>query len=122
NSGDTKFTVDASDLVAGGSVIGGGGNDTLTVVGTAFDLTGTTLTGVEILKTSTSLATTFTVDQADLVAGGSVVGSSGIDTLLIAGTAIDLGNTTLSSVEVLKTLTSQATTFTVSQTALSAGG
>ncbi|HVO04740.1 MAG TPA: hypothetical protein VMT54_21270, partial [Candidatus Cybelea sp.] len=122
NSLATTFTVDQADLAFGGSVIGSSGSDALVINGTSLDLSSTTLSSVEILKAGSSLATTFTVDQADLVSGGSVIGSSGSDTLLIAGTVVDLANTTLSSVEILKAVTSLATTFMVSQAALSSGG
>jgi hypothetical protein len=122
NAAATTFTVDQADLTAGGSVVGSSGNDTLTINGTSLDLTSTSLTSVEILKAGSSVATTFTVDAADLAAGGSIIGSSGLDSLVIAGTAVDLANTSLTSVEILKTVSSLATTFTVSQAALSAGG
>ena len=66
-------------------------------------------------------ATTFTVDMADLLSGGSVVGSSASDTLLVMDSAIDLRSTSLSSVEIIKAGTTDATTFTVnSDTQISA--
>ena len=77
----TTFTVDTADLASNGSVIGSSGNDSLVIKSTAFDLSSTTLTSVEILQAGLNSATTFTLDQADLASGGSVVGSSGSDTL-----------------------------------------
>src|SRR4029079_3446673 len=62
NAGDTVFTVDAGDLAKGGSLIGSAGNDTLLSSGTALDLSGTTLSGIEVLQAGTSTAATFTVD------------------------------------------------------------
>ncbi len=118
----TTFTVDAVDLASGGSVIGSSGNDSLTVVGTAFDLTSTTLTNVESLQAGSSLATTFTVDAADLLSGGSVVGSSGDDTLALKTTAFDLTSTSLTSIEILQAGLSTATTFTVDAADLASGG
>ncbi|MBV5325409.1 MAG: hypothetical protein J0626_09150, partial [Rhodospirillaceae bacterium] len=109
----TTFKVDAADLVSGGSVTGSTGIDTLTILGTAFDLSSTALTSVEKLVAATSNSTTFTVNQADLASGGSIVGSSSIDTLLIAGTTLNLASTTLTSIERLQAGTSNATTFTV---------
>ncbi len=118
----TTFTVDAADLVSGGSVAGSTGNDTLIIKGTAFDLSSTSLTSIEKLQAGSSLATTFTVDAADLASGGSVVGSSGNDTLTVKGTAFDLGSTSLSSIEILQAGSSLATTFTLDQADLAAGG
>ncbi len=117
----TTFTVDAADLVAGGSVVGSSGDDTLALKTTAFDLTSTSLTSIEILQAGLSTATTFTVDAADLAAGGSVIGSSGSDTLTVKGTAFDLSSTSLTSIETLKSSSSLATTFTLDQADLDAG-
>jgi hypothetical protein len=80
-------------------VTGSTANDTLTIASTSLDLTSTTLTSVEILAAGNSSATTFTVDQADLLSGGSVTGSTGNDTLTFIGTSLDLTNTTLTSIE-----------------------
>ncbi len=121
-SAATTFTVTASDLVAGGSVIGSSGNDTLAVKSTNIDLTSTTLTDVETIKAGLATATTFTVDAADLVSGGSVIGSSGSDTLVIKNTAFDLTGTTISSVETLKAGSTGATTFTVDDADMVSGG
>src|SRR5215475_12268025 len=77
------------------------GNDTLLFNTTAADLTTTTLTSVEILKAGLAGNTTFTVDPADLAVGGSVIGSTGTDTLTIHSTSFDLRSTTLSSIEKL---------------------
>src|SRR5262249_14105182 len=117
----TTFLVDQGDLASGGSVIGTGKNDTLTVKGGSVDLTSTTLSSIEIL-TGTSTAVTFKVDQADLVSGGTVIGGSGNDTVSINGGSLDLTSTTLSGVEILKAGTSNATTFTVDQSDLAKGG
>src|SRR6185295_12335227 len=113
---------DVADLASGGSVVGGAGTDTLIGKATAIDLSSTTLTSIENLKAGTSLSTTFTVDAADLASSGSVTGSSGTDTLIINGTAADLTSTTLSSIEVLQTGSSLATTFTVNPADLASGG
>ena len=118
----TTFIVDAADLASGGSVFGSSGSDTLTMKGTSFDLTSTTLSSIEILQAGSSLATTFSVDTTDLLSGGSVLGSTGVDTLVIQGTTFDLTSSTLGSVEVLRAASSLATTFTVDQTDLLAGG
>ncbi|HVO02139.1 MAG TPA: hypothetical protein VMT54_08055 [Candidatus Cybelea sp.] len=119
---DTTFTVDQADLASGGSVVGLAGHDTLIVKGTSADLSSTSLTSVEILKTGSALATTFKVDQADLASGGSIIGSSGNDTVAAAGNALDLTSTTLSSIEIIKAGLSVATTFTVDQADLASGG
>jgi hypothetical protein len=118
----TTFTLDASDLASGGTVWGSSGNDRLVLNGTAFDLTSTALTSVEILQTGSSLASTFTLDASDLLSGGSVVGSTGTDTLSVLGTSVDLTSTTLTSIELLKTVSSLATTFLVDQADLLSGG
>src|SRR6185369_6120995 len=121
-AGGTAFTVDQADLASGGSVTGGAGVDTLIVKGTGFDLSSSSTTGVEILQAGSSNATTFTVDLADLASGGSVVGSSGIDTLIVKGTAFNLSSTALTSVEILQAGSSLATTFTLDNNDLSTGG
>ncbi len=118
----TTFTVDQADLVSGGTVLGSSGNDTLVINGTSADLTSTTLSSIEILKAGSSLATTFTVDQADLAASGTVLGSSGDDVLVTNATTLDLTSTTLSSVEVIRAGSTLATTFTLDQDDLAAGG
>ena len=88
DSNATTFTVDAGDLLSGGSVVGGAGVDTLTINGeTSFDLTSTSLSSVERLESANSTATIFKVNQADLNSGGTIVGSSGTDTLAVSGTA-----------------------------------
>ncbi|MBV5324565.1 MAG: hypothetical protein J0626_04460, partial [Rhodospirillaceae bacterium] len=110
----TTFTVDAADLTAAGTIAGNSGTDTLIMNTTAFNLISTTLTSVEILQAGLSTATTFTVDQADLISGGSVIGSSGADILAVNGAALDLSSTSLSSIETLRS-SSVATTFTVDQ-------
>src|SRR5262249_16230665 len=86
----TAFTVDQAELVSGGPVPGSRGNDRVTAKGTALDLSSTTLSSIEILKAGSSLATAFTVNQIDLISGGSVQGSSGNDTLISADAALDL--------------------------------
>ena len=118
----TTFAVGQADLAVGGSVIGAGGNDSLQASGTLIDLTSTTLSSVEAIKAGLTLATTFIVDQSDLLAGGSVTGNSSSDTLILSGTQVDLRSTTLNSVETVKGATSNATTFTVDQADLIAGG
>ncbi len=118
----TTFTVDAADLASDGSVMGSSGNDTLTVVDAAVDLTSTTLTSVEILKAGVSADTTFTVDQADLASAGSVMGSTGADTLKVSGTQLHLGSTVLSSIEILEAGASAATTFVLDTADLASAG
>jgi len=88
--------------------------------GTSFNLSSTTLGSVEILKSGSTLATVFTVDQGDLASGGSVVGGSGVDVLQATGSSLNLTGTTLSSVEVIKAATG-GTTFTVDIDDLAAG-
>ncbi|MBC7905988.1 MAG: hypothetical protein H7Y60_04460 [Rhodospirillaceae bacterium] len=121
-TGDTTFTVDQSDLTIGGSVIGNAGTDALVISSTALNLTGTTMSGIEVIKAGAATATTFTVDQTDLATGGSVVGTVENDTLVVTGATVNLGAVTLSSVEVLKAATAGATLFTVDQTDLASGG
>ena len=112
----TTFYVDQADLLAGGTIAGGIGNDTVQANGTSLDLTSTTLTSIEILKAGNSSATTFTIDQADLATtGGSVIGNAGIDTILTHGGLLDLTSTTLTSIEILAAGTTVATTFIVNQ-------
>ncbi|WP_231376276.1 calcium-binding protein [Magnetospirillum fulvum] len=120
-SGDTTFTVDQGDLATGGSVVGGAGRDTLAINGASLDLSATKLSSVEILKAGTAVATIVTVDQDDLVSGGSVIGGAGRDTLAISGASLDLRNTTLSGIEVLKAGSAATTTFIVDTADLIAG-
>ena len=117
----TLFTVDTTDL-SGLAVTGGAGNDTLMVKSAAIDLTSNLLTSVDILKAGLSVATTFTVDAADLASKGSVIGSSGTDTLIILGTSMDLNSTGLSSVEILKTTDTSGVTFNINLADLASGG
>jgi hypothetical protein len=51
--------------------------------GTSLGLTSTTLTSVEIIAAGSATSTKLTVDQSDLAAGGSVLGSTGTDTLAV---------------------------------------
>ena len=120
NTDGTSFIIDQSDLAKGGSVIGDA-DDAIVAAGTSLDLTSTTLTSIEIIAAGKASATTWIVDQADLVSGGSVEGSTGTDTLIIKGTGSDLTSTTLTSVEVLKSLAASST-FTVDNADLKAGG
>jgi hypothetical protein len=110
--------------VGDGSVTGDGAFvDTLVVASTAFDMSSTTLTSIEILAAGTTSATTFTVDPADLAVGGTVAGATAaIDTLTILGATFDLSSVTLSSVESLVASGTDATTFTVDQADLAPGG
>ncbi|EPY00292.1 hypothetical protein, partial [Magnetospirillum fulvum] len=117
------ISVDQTDLANGiVSVVGNSGIDTLAAAGSSLDLRTTTLSGIEVLKAGSSDDTTFTVDQTDLAANGSVVGDVGTDTLIINGTSLNLGTTTLSGVEILKAGMNAATTFTVDQSDLATNG
>jgi hypothetical protein len=120
----TIFLIDQADLAKNGSVTGYIGTDTLLIHGTGLDLTSTTLTSVEILRTDASKSTTFTVDQADLLTGGSVVGSvsGSADTLVVKGTGFDLTGTTITDIEVLKAGGATGTTFTLDQADINALG
>ncbi|MBV5325410.1 MAG: hypothetical protein J0626_09155, partial [Rhodospirillaceae bacterium] len=51
--------------------------------------------------------------QADLAANGTVIGSTGNDTLAAAGTSLNLTSTVLTSVETLSSAHSTGTTFTL---------
>ena len=121
-NGNTTFTVDQADLISGGSVVGGSGTDTLAVSDANVDLTQTTLDSVEVIRSTATTATVYTVDQADLLSDGQVVGNAALNTLVISGASLDLRNTTLSSIEVLKAGAGAATLFTVDQSDLAAGG
>src|SRR5262249_22102800 len=105
-------------------ITGNSGSDTLVVVGTAADLSSIAVSSIETLKAGSSAATIFTIGQGDLASGGSIIGSSGADTLVATGTALNLHSTTLSSVEIITAtgLTLTDTTFTVDQGDLAAGG
>jgi hypothetical protein len=114
----TTFTVNQADLLgvasANGSVVGNAGvSDVLTTTGVALDLSGTTLTSVEVLAVTNAAGGTFTVDQADLAANGSVTGAAGTDILGTTTGVLDLTSTTLTSVEILGVVSTVATTFTV---------
>jgi hypothetical protein len=115
--------------VGDGSVTGDGAfDDTLVVTSTAFDLTSTTLSSVEILAAGTTSATTFTLDPADLTGllngtTAGIQGSTGAgDILTILGATFDLSSVALSSIEILTASTTDATTFTVDQADLAPGG
>ncbi len=94
---NTTFTVDQADLANGGSVIGSGGTDTPSTA----DLRRQQLDRQQCRNTwkaSASLATTFTVNQNDLASGGhGLRAARGNDTLVIAGSALDLTSTTLAT-------------------------
>ncbi len=106
----TTFTLDATDLVSGGTVQGSSGVDTLVISSTDADLTSTTVTSIEALKAGSASNTTFTLDAADLNVIGSISGSTGTDTLVVTSATINLGLTNLTSVEILKAGLSTATT------------
>src|SRR5262249_7696080 len=114
--------VDANDLIASGSVLGTTDSaDSLVAAGTSLDLTGTTLSSIEVLATTKGL-TTFKVDKLDLADQGTVIGSTGSDTLQVFDTDANLTSTTLNSVEVLKAGSTNNTTFTVDTGDLASGG
>ena len=122
-AGATALTIDAADLSGASYVLGGSCADTLIVADTAINLTSATLSSVEIIAAGIAADTTFTVNVLDLALGGTVAGSSGSDTLIVAATtSIDLSSTTLSSVEIIKTGVSSATTFRVDQSDVAASG
>jgi hypothetical protein len=86
----------------------------LKINGVSLDLTSTALSSIEILQAGSSLATTFTVDQADLASGGSIIGGAGSDFLFVKGNTVDLSSITLTSVETIETaIPTNATTFTI---------
>src|SRR5205823_4766674 len=108
----SKATIFTVNTLSGlGAISGSSGSDTLIVKNATVDLSSTALTGVEILKAGSSLATTFTVDHADLASGGSIIGSSGSDSLVQMGTDFDLSSTALTSIERLAAGLTTATTF-----------
>src|SRR5581483_4737828 len=115
SSSNTTFTLNQNDLSPGGSVLGSTGTDTLIAAGNSLDLSSTMLSSVEKIMAGKSTATTFTVDQADLAPNGSVIGSSGNDTLATAGTQLNLTSTALSSIEILSSSNTSGTTFTLDQ-------
>jgi hypothetical protein len=123
-SNPTNFILDGDDLVGLQSISAGSASklDTLEVRGSLIDLTSTTLTGIDIIKAGLTGATTFLVDAADLISGGTIAGTGKPDTLKIIGTAFDLTSTSLSSVEALVSASTSAVTFTVDQSDLLAGG
>ena len=118
----TTITLDQGDLTSRSRIIGARGVDTLVAAGTSLDLTSTTLSSIEVLKAGNAAATTFTVDDSDLAGLQSVIGNSGRDTLAVRGAVIDLGGTSLSSVEVLAAASSSGAVFRVSQGGLVSGG
>ncbi|MGE5546180.1 MAG: C2 family cysteine protease [Solirubrobacterales bacterium] len=108
----TTFTVAQSNLADVICMFGTGG-DTLVASGTSLDLSKTVITGIKILKAG-SVGTTFTLRQTDIFVGnGSIVGSTGTDTIVSAGNSLNLGTTTLSGIEVLKVGDSVGTTLTL---------
>src|SRR5262249_55502516 len=92
------------------------GMTTQTFTGTNADRTSTTVTDAA-LQAGPRKAPTFKVDQDDLLAGGSVLGNGGSDTLIVVDNTFDLTSTTLSSIERLQTGNAGGTTFTVDQQA-----
>ncbi|HVI50460.1 MAG TPA: C2 family cysteine protease [Candidatus Sulfotelmatobacter sp.] len=120
---NTRFTVSQADLAAGlTAVLGARGTDVLVAAGSSLNLTGTTLSSIEVIQAGLTTATSFTINQADLASGGSVVGSAGIDTLVVSGSSINLANTTVSSIEVLRQTGSAGVTYSLNQSAVVSGG
>jgi hypothetical protein len=124
NGTGTKFTVTAAQFAAL-PITGGSGKDTLAIRGSLLDLTSSTLNSIEGLATAASTGTTFKVDLADLVTGGSVTGSAGVDTLIVKGTAFDLSHTSVTGVEKFvadATVGTAGTTFSLNQNDITGGG
>jgi len=118
---DTTITITHSQL--GGidpdltTISGSSGTDTLVVTSTSFDLTGTTLSSIEVLQAGSTSGTTFSVNAADLGNIETIIGNASTsvtDTLVVTTTSIDLSSTTLSSIETIEADNpSLATTFTI---------
>jgi Ca2+-binding RTX toxin-like protein len=123
-AGLAQLSLYDTDLYAGGSVIGSGGTDTLVVGDSLVNLTNTTLSGFQVIKAGYNGASTISLTQAEVSGAASVIGSIGIDTLVVAGTTqVNLSGTTLSGVEVIEAApTSAVTTFTLNQGDLVSGG
>ena len=117
-------SVNQADLLSGGTVDGSAGTDTLALASsdTTLDLSSTTLSSVEVILGNTN-DNVVTVNQADLLSGGTVSGSAGTDTLALVSseTTLDLSSTTLSSVEVILGNTND-NVVTVNQADLLSGG
>jgi len=124
----TNFIIDIQDLLQGTDAAvlktiegqsSAGGVDRLTVSGTLLDLRSTTLSSIEVLAAGSSASTTFILNQADLLSGGSVLGNLGGDTIEAGDLNLNLSSTTLSGIETLRGKESQATTITVDAADLS---
>jgi Ca2+-binding RTX toxin-like protein len=124
NTNANTVIVNQADLLSGGTVSGGGEFDTLSLVSseTSLDLSSTTLTSVEMILGNTN-ANAITVNQADLLSGGTVDGGNAVDTLSLAAgeTGLDLSSTTLTSIELILG-NSSANVITVNQADLISGG
>jgi Ca2+-binding RTX toxin-like protein len=99
NSGADVFRYAAGDLVAGESVDGQGGTDTLQLFNTGnIDFSIATLSNLEALAFMTGTSTaTFTTSQFGAVGIDQVTGSSGTDGLVVEGTSVILTNVTFSN-------------------------
>jgi hypothetical protein len=100
------------------NIIGTAKSDTIVFDGAAVDLAGTTLTSIEILKAGTASDTLFAVDQTDLAKGGSIIGGAGTDSVMAAGTSLDLTSTTLTSIEAIRVSSGADTTVKISTSEL----
>lgn len=124
-----RVTVNSS-AVAASMFLLGLGTDTLSAGAdvATFDLSSTTVTGVEVLSGTRTSGTEFILDVNDFLQGGeaanlaTIAGAAGTDTLTFAGTQLDLRSTTLSSVEVIAAQSSAGTVFIVNQADLVSGG
>ena len=124
SSGGTEFVVNQADVPQ--QVVGNAaGTDTLTIAEAQLNLSGTTLSSIEVLAAGSSAATIFTLDVNDIgrLAGGSIRGGESLaDELRVGSNDFNLGNIQVSGVEVLASTATSATLFRIDQADLASGG
>lgn len=114
SAGNDTLTVNAAMLTGFTSVDLGSGSNTLQSNGTAFNVSGKTLTNVQTLS-DTTVGATFTLAATQTKAGGgtmSAITGTGVgNTVTTAGTSLDLSATTLSNVQTITTSNTSGTTL-----------
>ncbi|AWB67172.1 hypothetical protein C2869_12320 [Saccharobesus litoralis] len=122
SSSETTLTVNSSNL-SGITEFDLSDASTATLQSSsALNVSSTTLTGVDVLKTSSTAGISLVVTPAQFNSLSSVIGGSGTDTLVISGAGTLTATPTLSSIEVLRFSDSTSGAQTLTLSAVTANG
>jgi len=98
------YNLNLSELSSNGStIVGTTGADVLSSPDSVMNLTSLTLAGIETVKIGSSAGTTLTMGAGQLSAVNTLIGGSGVDTLMMSQGNWDFSAQTLSGIEVIRT-------------------